>query len=467
MPARLDGVNIGRDLERNYAPAKGILQQFRMNVVGSLGKLEVNAENGEEAAAWFNEVFARDPDYRDTTHWSTLCQNVVASAFRDGDVLMVFDDELIEDSGKLLSWESDQIVPVTDSVLAALGLAGERHAPNMQDNGIIRTQRGKIIAYLTTGQHGRTVVDEIANITPWKPDQARLIKNPWRLNQGRGVPRLITAASSLLDLYEMLGRELQSAKRAAAQYAWVNRKNAVDDWDSPGTRPEVLPENDGKTASTVAEDGANSASAPEARNYEELEAWLGGQVDYGEDGDSVIFAPPERPNVHMPEFIEAVQCQAGAAFGLARAYSMLRADSSYTAFRGDMIMSWQGAFYPAQKWLERDFADWAARKALAWAMKKKAIPTLAPGWERSISWLWPTMPEVDELDWANSVAQQLKNGTTDYSRLLGPDWRKRLKGFAEQVQLLRDLNIPAGVLELKSGGAVNPKKDAVESKGNA
>ena len=47
---RAKGSNIGRDLERNYASARGIIHQFRMNVVGSLGKLQVNVEGGKEAS---------------------------------------------------------------------------------------------------------------------------------------------------------------------------------------------------------------------------------------------------------------------------------------------------------------------------------------------------------------------------------------------------------------------------------
>jgi hypothetical protein len=151
---------------------------------------------------------------------------------------------------------------------------------------------------------------------------------------------------------------------------------------------------------------------------------------------------------------------AGSAFGLARAYALLRADSSYTAFRGDMILSWAGAFYPMQKWLERCYADYCGIKALTWAMRKGYIKQLPKGWEQSISWTWPTMPEVDQLDAENATAQALKNGTTDFAALLGPDWRKRLEGLAEQINEIKRLGIPLSILEMKSGGSAdNPKKD--------
>jgi capsid protein len=452
---RAYGTNIGRDLERNYSPARGILHQFRMNVAGTLGKLQVNVEGGVEAGSWFNQVWAKNCDLRDSIHWSTFLQNVVAAILREGDMLSVFDDGLIEDSGKLITWESDQIAPLSEDVLKLKG-----YGDSVQDGGIIRDKWGRVLAYSVTGKRGMTVISEVNDALVWKRDQARLPRNPWRLNQGRGVPCILTAAASFLDLYEMLSRELQTAKRAAAQWAFITRENAVTDWDSPATGAGYLPENDGKNAATVAGEGANSTTEPEARNYESLEDFTGGYTDYGQTGDKVDFSPTDRPNIHMPEFIEAVQCQAGAAFGLARAYSLLRADSSYTSFRGDMILSWAGAFYPMQKWLERDLADWVGVKALTWAMRKKLIPKLPQGWEQSLSWTWPTMPEVDELDAQNAIAMSLKNGTTDYSALLGPDWRKRLEGLSEQIEVIKQLGIPLSILEMKSGGvADNPKKD--------
>jgi len=453
------GVNIGRDLERNYSPARGIIHQFRSNVVGSLGKLMIKTGGtdsdkaaAKEGAAWFNEVWAKDCEYRDGLHWSEVCQNVMASSIREGDVLGVFDDGLIEGNGgtgKLVFWEADQVLPVGDSVLTAKGFDPKAV---IQDSGIIRTLQGRPLGYMVTGKRGLSVIDNAADATFWAIENAVMPRSPWRFNQGRGAGVVLTAAASFIDLYEMLAAELQTGKRQAKQYAYVNRKDAVDDWDTPGSKPEYLPENDGKDAATVAAEGANSTTAPGARNYEALEDLTGGFTDYGDPGDSVIFPPSDRPNVHMPEFIESVLCHAGAAFGLARAYSMLRADSSYTAFRGDMILSWHGAFYPAQKWLERRFADWCAIRALRWAMAQGKIPALPVGWDRRLSWRWPKMPEVKQIEAENATAQALKNGTTDYSDLLGPDWEDRLTALAAQLEKARELNIPLGVLEMKSGG---------------
>ena len=142
---RAHGANVGRELERNYSSARRIIHQFRMNVVGPLGKLQVNAPGGAgaEAASWFNGVWAKDCDYRDAQHWSTVCQNVVAAIMREGDLLAVFDDGLIDDSGKLLFWESDQVMPCSDDLFKAKFPA----EGNVQDGGIARDKWGRVLGY--------------------------------------------------------------------------------------------------------------------------------------------------------------------------------------------------------------------------------------------------------------------------------------------------------------------------------
>lgn len=457
MFLRQKAVNIGRDLERNYSPAKGIIHQFKVNVVGALGKLQVNlpADGGKEATAWFNGTWAKDCDYRDDIHFSTVLGNVVASAMREGDLLAVVDDNLIDDSGKLIHWEADQIAPLTESLIP------KQYAGATQENGILRGKFGKILAYVCSGKRGMSVIDDIKDATVWPRDQARLVKNPWRLNQGRGIPSVLTSATNFTDLYEILSKELQTAKVAAGQYASVERENAVTDWNNPVNNPEFLPENSGKTAGEVATEGANSTVNTDP-NYDRLESYTGGYVDYLNKGDKINIPDIKRPNIHLMEFCEAVLGHAGASVGLARAYTILRADSSYTAFRGDMILSWV-TFYAMQKWLERSYADWVARKVLTWAQRKGKIKPLPAGWEQVLSWSWPTMPHVDEAREEAAIQNALKNATMDYSELNGPDWQNKMKAYAEQLNFARKLNLPLSVFETVSGGALNQNQTSEQA----
>jgi capsid protein len=438
--------NIGRDLERNFAAARGILHQFRVNVVGSLGKIQVNVDGGQDAADWFNGEWARDCDFRDDLHWSTCCQNVVASCMREGDILSVFDDGALENSGKLLHWEADQVTNLKDDVFQSWP---EYKDGMVQENGIVRDRVGKVLGYFATGKRGLSVIDKLEDVTFYPRQTAWLVKNPWRLNQGRGVGSMLTSATNFQDLYEILVKELQSAKVAASLAGKVKRSDAVTDWDDPGSAPEYLPENMGKATTTVDAEAANS-SDPTETNYERFEALTGGIMEYLDSKDEFELMDIDRPNVHLAEFIEAVLGHAGASVGLARAYTLLRADSSYTSFRGDMVLSW-ATFYMMQKWLERSYADRVARRAIAWGMSRGRFSKLPAGWERSISWQWPVMPNVDELKEEMARRMALKNGSTNYAEILGPNWRQLLTAYGEQFNEIVRLGLPLSITESISG----------------
>ena len=442
---RGQGANLGRDLERNYPPAAGLLHQFRVNVVGSLGKIRVNTEGGDTAASWFNQVWSQDCDYRSVLHWSEWLANTLAGVIREGDQLTVFDDQVTpDDTGQLISWETDQIASADKNILPA------DYRDMVQDNGIIRDKLGREVAYIASGKRGLAKITKAEDMSIYPRGVARLICNPWRQNQGRGVPGLVTSAAHFQDMYELITSEVQSAKRAAMQYAFVKRTDAVTDWDNPGDDPEWLPENAGKTAATVDAEGPNVATAPGQQGYERLENMTGGHIDYMDDGDSVEFPDMGRPNPDVAAFLDNIHGASGGGLGLASAYTKQKAEKSYTAFRGDMVMTWV-TFRWYQKWLERKACDWVARKALSWAMRHKHIPALPAGWESSLSWQWPRMPEVDGLKAQQASLLALQNGTTDYGELIGPDWRDHFDALAEQYEYAMSKGLP-----LSAFGAIAP-----------
>lgn len=73
----------------------------------------------------------------------------------------------------------------------------------------------------------------------------------------------------------------------------------------------------------------------------------------------------KHPNASMPEFIRWLAGRSAAPFGLGQIYATLKADSSYTAFRGEQMLSWQ-SFYEAQKFLE-GICDWIVYRWAIWA----------------------------------------------------------------------------------------------------
>ena len=66
------------------------------------------------------------------------------------------------------------------------------------------------------------------------------------------------------------------------------------------------------------------------------------------------------------------------------------------------------------------------------------------------------MPHVDEAREEAAIQNALKNGTQDYSILLGPDWRNKFTALSEQLEEARRLKLPLSVFETVSGGAIEP-----------
>jgi len=68
------------------------------------------------------------------------------------------------------------------------------------------------------------------------------------------------------------------------------------------------------------------------------------------------------------------------------------------------------------------------------------------------------MPHVDEAREEAATENALRNGTTDYSLLLGPDWRTKFSALAEQLDVARESNLPLSVFTSVSGGAATPEE---------
>jgi capsid protein len=471
---RLKAINIGRDQERNFTNAKSIVHQQKINVIGEYPKAQFNSKDknfNENSSFWFNSVWMKDCDSRDDCHFSELTQLIVSSVTREGDCIVAFDD-FDRDDGKLLFWEADQLVEVNEADWKAQtehvekvkvlknGRMKTEKVPYIQDKGILRDNKGRVVGYVVTSKRGQTKVDyKDACILP--VGTAKLIKRPWRLNQGRGVGDMLTTSADMEDIYEMRSKELQSAKVAAGMAGIVKKKDPIEEaLYKAGTNPDELVDqilNDTESYDT------GDAEVNQEDNYERLEALTGGFLEYLGDNDDFEILDFNRPNVSIKDFFEFVQCSSGASHGFAKAYTKLSADSSYTAFRGDMILTWV-TFKYLQKWIERRFCDWIVKKAVTWAIRKgKLTKPNDDLWEYRVSWQFPTMPHVDELKEENAITQALKNGDTDFAELLGPNWREKMKAYAEQIEYAKTLGLPLSVFETKSGGITEEQNKKGES----
>ena len=466
---RYRAINLARDMARNNPQFRGLERTMRVNVVGDMGKLRFRDTGAwyDAAQQWFNGVWSMSADFADGSTWRECLQLAIVAVETEGDFVVVFDDGILTGgagSGKLRFFEADQICP----------LAAEDFAPYAErgwsqgSDGVIYDEHGRIVGVVVTGRRGLPCVPASdAFVLTHDPDSRedpnwRLVRRKFRLVQSRGSAAAIPALQTVIDGYEMAGLEMQTAKNGASRYAVVtmppDAPPAVDvpagfDDDDDDENDEGGEGGEDEDAGEEGEDGAAGGTIAAHQRAGNLEEWSGGLVDYAPNGTSVTFDPGNRPNANIPAFLDWSSDLAGHAFGVGHAYARLRADSSYTAFRGDMVLTWS-SWTDNQQFLEDAFSDWVARRAIRWGMARGEVPAAAPrGWETGIAWQYPKMPSVDEQREVAATSGKLNNGLTTYRDILGPSWREQLTQFSEEIRLIRELGLPLSVLETVAGAA--------------
>ena len=443
---RLRGINLTRDLERNYSYARSALLQLRANVVGIGPKLRVHAGTDEQAttaANWFNSDWAHDCDFRgQSDHFGEQVENALAAVVREGDILAAFDDGWIEDSGKLIWWEADQLVE-PDAM-------PKEYEGFKIDSGVVFDKWGRAVAYCVSSEHGRMKA-ALKDCTFIPAAKARLIAARWRPNMLRGFAPMLTCAADWQDLYEMRGKELQSAKVAATFAGKVKKQDAQSELEL-------------KRLAEIGRTGAPASNGDAV--YDRFEALTGGNIEYMEPGDDFEIFDFKRPDVAFTEGQEAIGRGAAAALGLPAVFCTMKVTNSYTGFRGENLMAWQ-TFIRWQKLLERELCDWAARNAIDWAIRNGKLDPIG---DYSLSWQWPIMPQVDPEKDARAVVLKLQHLLTTYADELGPNWRKIFEQLAEESKTAKSpgLRLPLRIFEseregLRFSGPARPEQQTEES----
>lgn len=472
----LKGIAVGRDLRRNNATYGTLERQLCSCVVGAGPKVQFNT--GDEiwdnvAAQWFNSDWAKWCDGVDDSPLADMIAMAFSYMPREGDILCVFDD-FDRDDGTLRWFEADQLVTVKDADWTAAAqkrgfpwkendpLDGRKKIPMIQSRGVVRDSRGRVHAYIVTNRTGLVVaeMEEVTILPRWDirnnaNGSAKLLKSPFRFNQYRGVADALTIANEQRDIYEMRNAELLSAKKASQYFATIETDA---DGESGIVRAlqkgNLTPEEIDKIL--YGEEGASTSIS--GIQYDAVEASFGGRMEYLDPGDKMNMHSTERPSSDVSDFSERVQVSSGAALGLGRSRSLMKAESSYTAFRGEELMTWQTAQIK-QKQLERRLMDFLIFKAVGYAQRKGFIPVASnTEWFKDAAFSWPVMREVDEVRTANAERIFLKNGSRNLADVLGPDWRKKIDNLESLIDMLREKNLPLSIFETVSGSIIEEKE---------
>ena len=431
----------GRDMMRN-SPTRGTMdQQRRVNIVGTVGgKLHASFPEGYAEAAkavmrYVNRVWAPHCEFTYGKSLNWILKTVITAEDVGGNVILVFDDGILtggEGTGTIRGFEADEIAGVQDAEFAARFPKSFR-----QSGGFVYDNFGRFAgAFVSTVQRGMQTFEKGKFITLRRGTSAAnwiAIGPMRRFNQGRAVPPGASALTTAVDLHEILSSETLAAKFNAQLVGQIIHDLGSDSTPAPGFG---APTDNGANGTDAASETVKRVTLEHLRN-------IGIRYQDMPEGVKMELLDTKRPNANMPQFVDFLTGLIGGTHGLARVYSTMKAQTSYTAFRGEQVMTWP-SFEEAQKDLEREVCDWAARLAIARAVKRGEIAEELPeDWEYMLAWTWPKMREVSEKDAQAALEKKLQNGVTSISRELAPgefdklmEERKREKKAFDEAGLV-------------------------------
>lgn len=421
-------VNMHRDMMRNSPTRVAQDQQIRVNVVGCEGgKLYAAFPSGYGGAAraverYFNKSWGPHAEFTFRKSFNWLLKTQLTAQDSGGNVVLVFDDGILtggDGTGRIRGFEGDEIADVPVDLMRRH--YSERHR---MSQGFVYDASGVFVGcYCSTSQRGRKVFDPSLGVLrlsldPFAEGDANwtMLGDMRRFNQGRAVSPVTAAITCLVDLHETVASEAQAAKMNAQLVGQVLKDASLDDGQDEREREGAGFDDEA--------DGVEVAREPfTARNLNAI----GARFDEMPSGRRLELLDTKRPNANMQAYTEMLAGFVGGTRGLARVFSTLRAQTSYTAFRGEQVMT-EPTFRERRKETEREVCDWAARCAIRRAVRLGLVRERLPeGWEGMLAWKWPRMLEVSEKDAQTALNQKLKNGVTSLHRELGPGEYDRLR----------------------------------------
>ena len=451
-------LDLCRNATRNSPSWGGILRQIEINTIGTKGgKVVFDIEDAKNIRSEFAK-WTRECDFFDGMSFNQILRLILKTYIIGGDMVLLMDDGLIEDSGKLLAYEPDEIGNTVDAeIKAKFGEGywqsqGRVYNPNGRFCGVVvsRSERGNEVFNPDNCYFLKRDPDVSKFDCPWV-----MPRNVWRFNQGRGITPMASSIATILDLEDYANFEIQAAKKNAQFFATVSHEDKPNEQIAPSAF-DVSTDFDNMTDEQIEE-----AIKQEAKNEAKpvrLDQATAAQIIYQvlPDNYKMELMKAEHPNQIAPDFIRFLQVRASQNLGLTKQYATLVCDGNYKA---EKLMT-QPVFEDFQKFLEQ-ICDWVIYRWAVWADRKGIIDISKMGdnWLEKISWEWQSLDELDEYQHEQTLALKLKNMTGSYKDILGNDWKDKLEQINTEIQYFKEHKLPHPAFDMVSGGERSEASD--------
>jgi capsid protein len=439
-------VALARHEDRNTNAMASMLRQMEQNCIGCKGgkaSFAFGFDNADTAKAMREKFasWAQDCEYFDEVNFAELLRLALRTRLITGRAVLLFDDLLIKDSGRILIFDGDSIANVSDAEFYKRFPAGWT-----QNRGIIKDEfgctRGAIVSSSQRGKSEFDVIDSKgrpAVFFLYRAENERRLDAPFTIYQSRKranqyvcAPEFAASLSSIADLEDITKYELAAAKKHSQTIATIEQERDTSPVLTDGLDVPVI--SDGSTAEETQEalEAAELSSGDMPLDISGIEKATGVFYEVLPPGLKMQLLDTKHPNPNMSEFIRWIEGRAGWAQGLASVYASGKADSSYSASRAEQVLTWP-MFEAEQHKLETEICDWALRQWYKWALRKGHLNGITPpeNWERKVKWGWPKMREIDAKSEQEVITAALRNGTMDLEEAYGPDWDEKLVKISE------------------------------------
>lgn len=440
-------LDLTRNSVRNNPTFVTILKQFDLNAVGVNGGKAIitfkDEQFGQKVLKEFSN-WTRNADFFDGLNLNTLLKIIVKTQLIGGDLICLFDDGLISDSGKVLIYEPDEIGNTDEKEIekrygkGAKQRLGRVYNPYGQFIGAVvsRSERGNdkfnpAHCYFLKRDPNGTSFDDL-----WL-----MPRNVFRIAQGRGITPTTSSLANIIDLQDYVGYEIAAAKKNAQTLATVTETEQEESVKVPS------PFDDDTDFSNMTDEQIEQAVETQTKEVKEKQVTLDRIKAAGciyqvlPQGYKFELLDTKHPNQNSADWVKWLAAYSAAPFGLTSCYATLKCDTSYTAFRGEQLMA-QPTFEEAQKSLEW-ICDWLLYRWSKWAIKKGIIQDkFDDEWLlNGVNWDWPKLKDVDRVKEETAIGLTLKNNTGCYKDIYGANWKQSLRQIAEEKEFMKSIGL--------------------------
>lgn len=448
-------LDLTRNLVRNSSLFNTILGQMTTNVVSTTGgkvvlSLPDKQLNDTLKTNFFN--YTRNVDFYTGDNLNHLLKRILREYIIGGDCLMLFDEKLVEDSGKILFFESNEIVDVPiEEVHKRYGKTATLR------NGKVYSANGRHIGTIVSkSQRGMTVADPTKCYFLRKDPDSSSLDNNWfhfscNWREGRGVSQAASAIATIHQLEDLVQSELMASRRNSQIFCWLTQQKQTEE-QLPSAFDETT-DFENMTDKEIEEAASQESNDVQTVSFNKA---VENSVVYEAlpEGISAQQLTMNHPNSNVEVMVDWLANRCAATLGLSRIFATGNPDDSN--WRSNQLFSYP-AILELQKELEQ-ICDWIFYRFTKYLISHDIIREFDISSMRYVDWSWKGIDSLDPVANETAIEMQLKNCTKTYREILGNDWQEKLEQVAFERKWMKENGCIHPADLMVSGGQTEQSK---------